>query len=77
MNTMSTSLLRKVREKNNLSLEKVSLEVGISKSALSQIERGNRGITAEVAEKLVKFYGSDEINELQLLYPERFTTTTA
>lgn len=78
MNTEKTMLpLRKIRDGLGYTLEQVSDATGIKVPNLSMIERGMQGVSTDVAAKLVEFYGSDTITEMELLYPERFTEQRA
>lgn len=79
MNTKPIPPLRAIREARRLTIAQVSAATGIADTTLSQIERGigNRSITPEMAEKLADFFGRDTINEMQLLYPERFVEAIA
>lgn len=74
MNTKPIPPLRAIREKLGRTIDQVSESTGIAGATLSQIERGigNRSITPEMAQKLADYYGRDTINEMQMLYPERF-----
>lgn len=72
------SPLRILRKSQGHTLSQVAAAVDIDPANLSRIERGHQIASLEVAEKLVKFY-SGLINELQILYPQRypnFTTLT-
>lgn len=77
MNKKPIPPLRSIREKKKKTIEEVAAAIGIDESTLSQIERGKRGITPRVAEKLVGYYGRRKITEMKLLYPERFFVTAA
>lgn len=52
----------------------VAEAVGISRAFLSKIERGQESPSPELAARLVKHFGDGRITEMQILYPERFTT---
>lgn len=63
--------LRLIRERNNKTILDVALAIGIDQGGLSRIERGKQTPTKDVAEKLANYF-SGEINEIHILYPERF-----
>lgn len=50
-------LLRKYREKNQLSCEEVAGKLEIAESTLRSLENGNRPITAEMCKKIEKVTG--------------------
>ncbi len=66
------SPLRRVREAKGQTIVEVCRAVGIDQGNLSRIENGKQRASVEVAEKLVKHFGS-AITEMEILYPERFT----
>jgi len=55
--------IKELREKHELSQEKLSNLVGISRAALSELERGNRSLDALELAKIAKIFGlsTDEI----------------
>lgn len=57
--TINTTYLRKKREELNLSLEKLSKEIGISKKALYEIENQRVNPTLETVKKLEELLGVD------------------
>lgn len=63
--------LRRVREATNQTLQQVSSATGIDIGTLSRIERG-ASTTAESAAKLADHFGRGLIDELRILYPERY-----
>jgi putative transcriptional regulator len=65
------SPLRILRKSQGVTLSHVAAAVEIDPANLSRIERGQQIASLEVAERLVQFY-SGRINELQILYPQRF-----
>lgn len=77
MNIKAIPPLRGIREAKGFTIEYVSTATGIAQPTISQIERGGRGVSIDVAEKLVEFYGRDTITEMELLYPERFVDQQA
>lgn len=68
--------LRKLRERCGLTLQEVADAVGTNTGVLSRIERGTP-TSPDMAEKLVEYYGRRRINELQILYPERYQRRAA
>jgi len=52
------------RESRNQTQEQYAKEVGISKTYLSEIERGNRKPTLETVNKLLKALGVDSVEKL-------------
>jgi transcriptional regulator with XRE-family HTH domain len=69
------SPLKQARLKRKLTLQKVSNDVGTDTGNLSRIERGIQVPSKELAEALVKYF-DNEINETQIIYPERFGYAT-
>jgi putative transcriptional regulator len=69
------SPLRNLRKSQGLTLSFVANLVDIDPANLSRIERGQQIASLDVAERLVKFY-SGQINELQILYPQRYAKPT-
>lgn len=65
------SPLRRIRTARSLTLAEVSRAVGTDPANLSRIETMKQPASAELAEKLVAYYGSG-ITEIEVLYPERF-----
>ncbi|MGD2072547.1 MAG: helix-turn-helix domain-containing protein, partial [Candidatus Thorarchaeota archaeon] len=66
--TINTTYLRKKREELNLSLEKLSKQVGISKKALYEIENQRVNPTIETVKKL------EDLLEINLKLPYRMET---
>jgi putative transcriptional regulator len=54
-----------------MTLEQLASATGIDTGNLSRIEHGKQR-SPEAAEKIVRFFGRHQINELQILYPERY-----
>jgi transcriptional regulator with XRE-family HTH domain len=69
--------LRKIRLAKRFTLEQVSNATGIGIPNLSEMERGNYGVSKDAAAKLADFYGRDTITEMELLYPERYAEQQA
>lgn len=63
--------LQKIRKSKNITLQKLSAEVGIDSSNLSRIERGIQSVSPVVAEKICIFF-NHEITEMQIFYPDRY-----
>lgn len=63
--------LRKIRKQQRLTLEALSDAVGLGVSALSRIERGERGVSKKSLEALVSCFGG-ALQEVHILYPERY-----
>lgn len=58
----AASLLRDLRRQQGRSLRSAAADIGIAPSQLSRLERGQRGLAAEVSERLSNYYGvSSEI----------------
>jgi len=51
--------LRLLRKESGLNLRELSKKVGISKSALSSYERGERDLTINMVKRLADFYNED------------------
>ncbi|EQB8221290.1 helix-turn-helix domain-containing protein [Klebsiella aerogenes] len=69
------SPLRNLRKSQGMTLSHVATAVDIDPGNLSRIERGQQIASTDVAEKLVNFF-SGQINELQILYPQRYLKPT-
>lgn len=63
--------LRKLRNAHGYTLSHVAIAVQVDPATLSRIERCQQVPSVDLAAKLVDFYHG-EINELHVLYPERF-----
>jgi transcriptional regulator with XRE-family HTH domain len=69
--TQSTGTpLRRIRLRQQKSLEEVAAAIGLHNSTLSRIERGGE-TSSKTAADLVAYFGG-EITEMEILYPERF-----
>ncbi|NIC29326.1 helix-turn-helix transcriptional regulator [Serratia plymuthica] len=66
--------LRKMRLKQNLTIQEVAKATEVDVGNLSRIERGMQVTSLTIAEKLSKFFGG-EISEMQILFPNRFLST--
>lgn len=66
------SPLRQAREAKGQTIVEVCRAIGTDPGNLSRIENGKQRASTEIAEKLAKHFG-DDITEIQILYPERFT----
>lgn len=63
--------LRTARQARNMTLQDLAAKVESDVGNLSRIERGTQTPSPELAEKIcIQFDG--EINELQIIYPQRF-----
>ena len=71
MRRMESTPLRRLRLSRHLTLKHVAEAVGLDTGNLSRIEAGKQK-SPDMAERLVTFYGRDAIDELQILYPERY-----
>jgi len=56
-----------------MTLQQVSVKVGIDAGNLSRIERCKQSASPLLAEKLSKLF-CGEISEIEILYPERYST---
>ena len=63
--------LRKIRLKNEMTLEELSKVAGLGISGLSRLERGQRGASKATLDRLVTHFGG-AIQEAHILYPERY-----
>lgn len=64
--------LRLVRLSTKQTLEDVEKATGIDVGSLSRIERGKQAASTETASKLARHFGPALIDELRILYPERY-----
>ncbi len=64
-------ILRKLREKNNLSLRKVAESTSIDIAILSKMERGERKLSKDIVLKLANLYNYDSEELLVLLLSEK------
>lgn len=67
--------LRNARIESSLTITQVASAVGCDPGNLSRMERGIQRPSPEVAEKLAAYFGP-KLTEIQILYPERFVTTS-
>jgi transcriptional regulator with XRE-family HTH domain len=65
--------LKQLRKIRGLTASAVAAEIGIDQGQYSRIENGAK-TSAETAAKIVQFFGVGAIDELRVLYPERFVT---
>ena len=65
--------LKAVRTRRGQTLDQVSQSVGTDSGNLSRIENGKQKASPDLAERLARHFGG-EITELQILYPERFSS---
>ena len=68
--TMTTPLKR-LRSSRGLTASAVAEAIGINQGQYSRIENGAK-TTAETAQAIVEFFGRDAIDEMRVLYPDRF-----
>lgn len=69
--------LRKARKEKGWSLDEVvkrleSIGVAFDTGNLSRVERGLQRASVDLAESLAKVFGKRALNEMQVLYPERY-----
>jgi transcriptional regulator with XRE-family HTH domain len=64
--------LRAIRLRTKKTLQDVAAAVDSTPGSISRLERGKQKASPDLAAKLVEFFGSGAIGELQILYPERF-----
>lgn len=50
--------LRKIRKEKNISLERLSKEIKMSKSYLWELEKGTKNPTVKTLDKLARFFGT-------------------
>lgn len=67
---MSTPLKR-LRKARGLTAATVAAAVGINQGQYSRIENGAK-TSADTAQTIVEYFGRDSIDEVRILYPERF-----
>lgn len=53
----TASLLRDLRRQQGRSLRSAAADIGVAPSQLSRLERGQRGLTPGVSERLSSYYG--------------------
>ena len=68
------SPLRRVRMERGISLAQVARDLGCSVAHLSSIETCDTSASPEFAERLGRDFSDANINELDILYPERENT---
>lgn len=65
--------LRRARLRSGLTLTDVSKIVGSDPGNLSRIENGKQIPNRMLISKLVQLFRSEDLTELHILYPERFS----
>lgn len=68
--------LRRLRKRRGLTVAQVALAIDIDQGNLSRIERGAQ-FSRRAAAALVAYYGTGEITEMEILYPDRFVSSSA
>lgn len=63
--------LRKLREKQGITITELSRAVEIDVGNLSRIERGLQRASLERAEKIAGFF-SNKISVMEIIYPEKY-----
>ena len=63
--------LKRTRVLQKMTLRAVAAATGTVTGNLSRIENGKQRASPELAERLAKYFGY-AVNEIQILYPERF-----
>lgn len=63
--------LKKIRTERKLSIYEVAKGAECSPSTVSRVERGEGGVSPELAERITKFFDG-AITEEEILYPDRF-----
>lgn len=48
--------IRELRQKKNISQEKLALDAGIDRTYIGDIEKGTRNVSIEVVEKLANYF---------------------
>lgn len=64
--------LRDARQAKGNTLTELAVSCKTDIGHLSRVERGEANASPELAEKLVAVLGTDLIQEMQVLYPERY-----
>lgn len=72
---MSTPLKR-LRKARGYTASAVAKSVGLDQGQYSRIENG-AATTPATAEAIVEFFGRDSIDEVRILYPDRFPSPEA
>ena len=70
---MSTPL-RKIRKARGLTLAKLAELTGSDAGNISRIERGIQTPSKELAEKLASVFSQNVITEIEIIFPERFSS---
>jgi len=68
--------LKRIRIKRELSIYEVADGVKCSASTVSRVERGDQGVSPDMAARISKFFG-EGITEQEILYPERYVDQQA
>ena len=55
------SRVKKIRKHFNLTMEKFGERLGVTRTAISNIESGNRGVTDQMARSICREFGINEI----------------
>ena len=67
--------IQELRRDRGMTQTQLAEYVGISSDNLGRIERGQQIASLDIAERLVRFF-SGKINELEILYPHRYSNCT-
>lgn len=66
-----------VRKHAGQSIGEVARALAVTPTHISKVERAKGRCSPELAEKLVKHFGSNQITEEQILYPDRYMANQA
>lgn len=72
-----TTPLKRARLDLGINQETLAAALGISQAHISSLENRKERASADLAEKIVEYFGSHNITEVQILYPERFANKEA
>lgn len=72
-----TTPLKRVRRELGIKQETIAAALGVSQAHISCVENRKERASPDLAERIVRFFGREQITEEQILYPQRFADKEA
>ena len=70
--TREVKIIRAIREKRKLSVQKAAEVIGTNKSTLTALENGRIDLSGEWVKKIIKAYGVNEVQFYQMVEAKDF-----